>query len=149
VWSEETRKLGELEVSKGDSFQHAFGEMAVVGQRSSTPPASTANHAACFVVAKCRHHASNECRMASSFGRNVMHPQDAASGKPLSRKFICAAWEKDARCWIGERRGCTAFWNVTTPSILAIPSLTDQPRTMKGNPVLGCREKTMPCHFSR
>jgi hypothetical protein len=147
VWSEKTRKLGEQEVSKGASFQHAFGEMAVVGQRSLMPPVCDGWSCSMLVATKCRHHASSECRTASSFGRITMHPQDAASGKPLSRKFICAAWEKDARYWIGERSGCTAFWNVTTPSILAMPSLI-QPRTTKENLVSSCREKTMHCHFS-
>jgi hypothetical protein len=67
-----------------------------------------AGHAACSAAAKCRQAASNECRTPSSFGRIAIHPQDAASGKPLSRKVICAAWEKDVRCWIGEWIGRTA-----------------------------------------
>jgi hypothetical protein len=64
-------------------------------------------------AARCRQAASDECRTPSTFGRITVHPQDAASGKPPSRKAICVAWKQDVRHCIGERSGRTASWNVT------------------------------------
>jgi hypothetical protein len=67
--------------------------------------------AACFAAAKRCQDAGDvpDAVKPSSLGRCIVHPLDAASGKPWSRKLICVAWEQNVRHWIGERCCRTAY----------------------------------------
>jgi hypothetical protein len=108
--------VGEQKLSKGvDLPNMPFAKRLLSDNDLRLIICDGTSHAARLGTAKCRHDASDDCRTPSTFGRNTVHPQDAASGKPLSRRLICVAWEKDARYWIGEGSGGTASWNVTTP----------------------------------
>jgi hypothetical protein len=63
----------------------------------------------------------------------------------LAKSRCCAAYlcsvGKDARRWIGEQRGCTACWNVTSPCTLAIPSPVDQRGTIEKHLLSGGLKK--------